>query len=184
MAAHPPQRGGRQLSVLLAVLAFTGTGEAWGPGGKNTLVEVDLGAVTVFRSLCLSFLLCKNQRRSTSTGGGFYLEAIGGVTRSALGSADQSDPCGEKRLMGATAAVETSQETSKIIQTRSRGSLNQVKAQETVRSIEILEIQIVKVEPYGYPDGQEVGCRRKNRVKGDFKIFDLNTGRVKLPLTE
>lgn len=98
------------------------------------------------------------------------MEAIGGVKRSALGSADHSDPCGEKRLMGATAAVETSQETSKIIQTRSRGSWNQVKAQETVRSTEILEIQIVKVEPYGYPDGQKwaVGERTESRATSRF----------------
>lgn len=73
--------------------------------------------------------------------------------------------------MGAKVEVER-QVRRVLIQTREEGSLNQVKAVETVRSAKILEIQILKVD-IGYLEGQEVGGNRKKKVKGDFKTFDL-----------
>lgn len=62
-----------------------------------------------------------------------------------------------------------------LIQTSYNGSLTQVKAMKTVRSRQNLEVQILKVEPYGYFDGQEERYKREKGVKDDVKTFALSS---------
>lgn len=53
--------------------------------------------------------------------------------------------------------------------------MTQVKAMKTVRSRQNLEVQILKVEPYGYFDGQAERYKREKGVKDDVKTFALSS---------